>query len=91
MTEEHDIRRLELATRIRTGRAALGWTQSEFAAHLGATARSIHRLEQGLVDPRHSTVMTIYEVFTRHGLVFEDREGGGFKLTVKPSVLGRVD
>jgi len=38
---------------------ANGWTQEELASELGWAVQNLGRLEQGRIDPRHSTIMAV--------------------------------
>jgi transcriptional regulator with XRE-family HTH domain len=84
--------RLELrafAAKVRMSRAALGWSQSEFGFRIGMTQRAIHKLEQGETEPRRATVHAIAELWREEGIEFEDSVDGGFRVSVRPSLLDR--
>ena len=77
------------AAKVRAARALLGLSQEEMADRIGLTQKSVHRIEQGLVEPKVRTVFAIEQFWARCGLVFEDQEDGGFRLAVAGSILGQ--
>jgi transcriptional regulator with XRE-family HTH domain len=68
-------------------RAVLGCSQSELAAVVGLTQRSVHKLEQGATEPRRATVYAIEQYWREHGLDFEDLADGGFRVSVRSALL----
>ena len=50
------LERKAFGAKVRSARAVLGLSQDELAALVGLTQRSIHRIEQGLVEPRLRTM-----------------------------------
>ena len=76
---------LELARMIRGARAVLGWSQSELAGRAGLSQPSIHRIEQGTIDLRRSTLVTLEKLFVIAGVTFETIGEGTFKIVVKGS------
>jgi len=86
----HEVMRLErraFAAKIRVVRAVLGWSQTEFGFRVGLTQRAIHKIEQGDTEPRRTTVRMIEEVWREEGIEFEDLPDGGFRLSVRSSVI----
>jgi transcriptional regulator with XRE-family HTH domain len=83
------LERRAFAAKIRMARAVLGWSQSEFGARVGLTQRAIHKLEQGNTEPRRATVRAIEEVWRERGIEFEDLADGGFRVSVRSSLLDR--
>jgi DNA-binding XRE family transcriptional regulator len=83
------LERRAFAAKVRMVRAVLGWSQSEFGAHVGLTQRAIHKLEQGDTEPRRATVHAIEEVWRDQGIEFEDLADGGFRVVVRSSLLDR--
>ncbi|MEJ2626821.1 MAG: helix-turn-helix transcriptional regulator [Pseudolabrys sp.] len=77
------------AAKIRTARAILGWSQSEFGAHVGLTQRAVHKLEQGETEPRRATLRAIEEAWQAQGIEFEDMADGGFRVVVRAPVVDR--
>ena len=58
------------ATKLRAGRAILGWSQTALAKRAGLTQRAVHKLEQGNTEPRRSTVYAVEQVFSDEGIHF---------------------
>jgi transcriptional regulator with XRE-family HTH domain len=81
------IDRAKTAAQIRAARAVLNWSQTQLANRTGLTQRSIHRLEQGFGDLRHSTAIAIQKAFSDAGVQFGDSPDGGFTITVPGRVL----
>lgn len=89
-TQVNDMLRLErtaFGAKTRAARAVLGFSQDEFGELVGLTQRSVHRIEQGLVEPRLRTILAIDQFWKDHGIAFEDLPDGGFRLVVKGSLL----
>jgi transcriptional regulator with XRE-family HTH domain len=85
-----DVVRLErraFAAKLRMARAVLGCSQSELAAVVGLTQRSVHKLEQGETEPRRATVYAIEQYWCEHGIDFEDLADGGFRVSVRSELL----
>ena len=79
------------AAKLRTARAILGWTQSDLAARVHLTQRSIHRLEQGQSEPKHATVRAFERLWQETGVIFKDRDDGGFEVAVAGGILIKTD
>jgi transcriptional regulator with XRE-family HTH domain len=79
------------AAKLRTARAILGWTQSDLAARVHLTQRSIHRLEQGQSEPKLATLRAFERLWQETGVIFKDRSDGGFQVIVTGSVLIKTD
>lgn len=76
------------AALCRAGRAILGWSQTELANRTGMGITTIAKIESGLVNPRHDSVMGIFRVFQSAGLVIDSyRTEGGFVLTAPISIF----
>ena len=83
------IERLAFAAKLRMARAVLGWSQSELGFRVGLSQRAVHMIEQGDTEPRRTTVRAIELIWSDEGVVFEDLDGGGFRVTVHAPVLTR--
>ena len=83
------LERRAFAAKIRMARAVLGWNQSELAFRIGLTQRAVHKLEQGETEPRRTTVLAIEEVWHEEGIEFENMADGGFRGSVRSSLLDR--
>ncbi|MCW5691323.1 MAG: helix-turn-helix transcriptional regulator [Pseudolabrys sp.] len=92
---QHDLahlmrmERLAFAAKVRLARAVAGLSQSDLAARVGMTQRSIHKLEQGGTEPRRSTVAAIEMLWRDYGIEFEDLGDGGFRALVRAPALVR--
>jgi len=85
-----DMLRMErsaFGAKIRAARAVLGLSQDELGGSVGLTQRSVHRIEQGLVEPRLRTMLSMEQFWIDRGIGFEDLPDGGFRLVVKGSLL----
>jgi DNA-binding XRE family transcriptional regulator len=81
------MERLVFAAKVRLARAVVGLSQSELAARIGMTQRSIHKLEQGGTEPRRATVAAIEMLWRGQGVEFEDLADGGFRAIVRASAI----
>jgi transcriptional regulator with XRE-family HTH domain len=81
------LERSAFGAKTRAARAVLGLSQDELADLVGLTQRSVHRIEQGLVEPRLRTIATIEQFWNDRDIAFEDLPDGGFRLVVKGSLL----
>ena len=77
------MERLAFAAKVRMARAVAGLSQSELAARIGMTQRSIHKLEQGGTEPRRATVAALAMLWREQGIEFEDLADGGFRAVVR--------
>jgi len=81
------MERLVFAAKVRMARAVAGLSQSELAARIGMTQRSIHKLEQGGTEPRRATVAVLEMLWREQGIEFEDLADGGFRALVRSSAF----
>jgi DNA-binding XRE family transcriptional regulator len=61
---------------LRMARAAMGWSQADFAIVAKVSPRTVKALELGQTDPKLSTLKRISAVFRYHG-VHILRDGSG--------------
>ncbi|MBX9846731.1 MAG: helix-turn-helix transcriptional regulator [Xanthobacteraceae bacterium] len=87
--EQLRVERAAFAAKVRAARAVLGLSQDQFARHIGLTQKSIHRIEQGAVQPKRQTVLKIQGFWAERGISFENLRSGGFRLAVDADVLLR--
>jgi DNA-binding XRE family transcriptional regulator len=87
----HDLRveRVAFAAKVRSARAVLGLSQDQFGRRIGLTQKSVHRIEQGTVEPKLKTVLKIERFWSEQGIVFEELRDGGFRLVVGSDALLR--
>ena len=83
------IERAAFAAKLRAARAVLGLSQDQFAQQVGLTQKSVHRIEQGTVQPKLRTILTIERFWRDQGIAFENLRSGGFRLVVERGVLLR--
>jgi DNA-binding XRE family transcriptional regulator len=83
------VERMAFAAKLRAARAVLGLSQDQLALQVGLTQRSIHRIEQGDVQPKMRTILMIERFLTSQGIAFENLRDGGFRLIVDSAVLLR--
>jgi DNA-binding XRE family transcriptional regulator len=81
------MERLAFAAKVRMARAVAGLSQSELAARIGMTQRSIHKLEQGGTEPRRATVAVLEMLWREQGIEFEDLADGGFRAVVRSAAF----
>ncbi len=81
------VERISFGAKVRAARAILGLSQEEFAHQVGLTQRSIHRIEQGVVEPKLRTIHAIEQFWKQHGISIENLRDGGFRLAVSSSTL----
>jgi DNA-binding XRE family transcriptional regulator len=85
MQVSHALRRerASFGAKVRVARAVLDLSQDEFARGVGLTQKSVHRIEQGIVEPKLRTLFAIERYWIDHGVAFEDLQDGGFRLVVE--------
>ncbi len=83
------LERLAFGAKARAARAVLGLSQTEFASRIGLTQKSVHRIEQGAVEPKLRTRRMIEQFWQDSGIGFDDLSDGGFRITVHSPVLFR--
>jgi DNA-binding XRE family transcriptional regulator len=65
----------------------LGLSQDQFARRIGLTQKSVHRIEQGNVEPKLQTLLKIQRFWSEQGIAFEELRDGGFRLVVGSGTL----
>ena len=83
------LERAALGAKIRAARAVLGLSQDQLALRIGLTQKTVHRIEQGTVEAKLRTIVSIQQFWRDNGIVFEDLPDGGFRLVVRGSLLLR--
>jgi transcriptional regulator with XRE-family HTH domain len=79
--------RLRFAAKLRAARAILNLSQTELAAKVELTQRSIYRLEQAHVDAKRATIRTLERFWDVVGISFEELPDGGFSISVAAAAL----
>ena len=85
--EELRLERLKLGAKLRATRAILNISQTELALKVGLTQRSVHRLEQGQVDPKRGTSHRLERFWRRSGISIVDMPDGSFSISTPVTVL----
>ena len=83
------LERAAFGAKVRAARAILTLSQDQLAARLGLTQKSVHRIEQGAVEPKVRTIYTIQQFWRDNGIAFENLPDGGFQLIVRGASLLR--
>lgn len=83
------MERVAFGAKVRAARAVLGLSQTEFASQIGLTQKSVHRIEQGAVEPRLRTQRIIEQFWRDSGISFDDLSDGGFRVAVEGAALIR--
>lgn len=60
-----------LSIAIRTGRTALGWSQTELAQKAGVSIPTVARVEQNIVDSKYKTIGLLIDALEKGGIKFE--------------------
>jgi DNA-binding XRE family transcriptional regulator len=83
------LERAAFGAKVRAARAILALSQDQLAARLGLTQKSVHRIEQGAVEPKVRTIYTIQQFWRDNGIAFENLPDDGFRLAVRGASLPR--
>jgi DNA-binding XRE family transcriptional regulator len=89
LDQELLVERAAFAAKVRAARAVLDLSQDQLAKKIGLTQKSIHRIEQGSVQPTLRTIVKIQRFWAEQGISFENLRNGGFRLAVESHVLLR--
>jgi ribosome-binding protein aMBF1 (putative translation factor) len=81
-------RRALFAAKVRSGRAVLGWSQTQLGKRLGISQRAVYKIEHSAVTARKSTEDAISQLFESLGLRFEMLPDGGLVIRVDGRLLG---
>ena len=65
------------SAQCRAARGLIGWSQQELAGKAQVGVVTVHQLEAGTSEPRHSTLDVIKRAFELAGVEFIDENGGG--------------
>lgn len=76
------------AVQIRTGRTALGWSQTELAERAGVARPTVARIESFVMQPKLETAERLRNALRQAGIEFLDYEPErGFTMVVRDSAL----
>ena len=84
------LERTAFAAKLRAARAVLGLSQDQFGHQIGLTQKSVHRIENGDVQPKVRTIFLIEQFLRSRGISFESSGNGGFRLIIERSVVERL-
>ena len=73
---------------VRAARAFLGWTRQQLADRAIVSLNSVIRLEQGVVDPRSSTLNAIRQALEGAGIEFLSLRGDGEGVALRRNTSG---
>jgi len=65
------------SAQCRAARGLIGWSQQQLASKAQVGIVTVHQLEAGTSEPRHSTLDVIKRAFELAGVEFIDENGGG--------------
>jgi DNA-binding XRE family transcriptional regulator len=84
------LERTAFGAKTRAVRAVLCLSQTEFAQKIGLTQKSVHRIEQGAVEPKLRTRRMIEQFWRESGIGFDDLPDGGFSIAIHAPALFRT-
>lgn len=80
-----------LSSAIRSGRAALKWSQAELSEKSGVSMPTIARIETGLTSPRMETIGLLFAAMSTAGVEFEwPNTLMGYVMRVDFSASGKI-
>ena len=80
-----------LSSAIRSGRAALKWSQAELSEKSGVSMPTIARIETGLISPRMETIGLLFAAMGTAGVEFEWPNALiGYVMRVDLSASGKI-
>jgi ribosome-binding protein aMBF1 (putative translation factor) len=83
--QEHVFR---FAIQVRSGRAVLGWSQTELAKRAGIARPTVARIESFTMQPKLDTAEKIKDALRQAGVEFADHQPErGFTMMVKSGAL----
>lgn len=81
----------DLPSKVKAGRAALGWSQGDLEKMSGVSKVAIARLEVGKIQPRLATIAQIIKTFNDNGIHFIDLPTGGYFMAVLSPSGGKAE
>ena len=75
------------AAQIRAARGLLNWSQGELAERAGVSKQSVTRIENGMADPRFSTMTALNEAIRGAGVEMAEDVNGTVRITVSREKL----
>ena len=78
---------LVYAAQIRAARGLLNWSQGELAERAGVSKQSVTRIENGTMDPRFSTMASLYESFLSAGVKITMDADGTVRISISREKL----
>ena len=75
------------AAQIRAARGLLNWSQGELAERTGVSKQSVTRIENGMADPRFSTMTALNEAIRSAGVELGEDANGIVQLSISREKL----
>jgi transcriptional regulator with XRE-family HTH domain len=75
------------AAQIRAARGLLNWSQGELAERAGVSKQSVTRIENGMADPRFSTMTALNEAIRGAGVEMAEDVNGIVQLSISRDKL----
>ena len=75
------------AAQIRAARGLLNWSQGELAECAGVSKQSVTRIENGMADPRFSTMTALNEAIRSAGVEMAEDANGIVQLSISREKL----
>ena len=75
------------AAQIRAARGLLNWSQGELAERAGVSKQSVTRIENGMADPRFSTMTALNEAIRSAGVELGEDANGIVKISISRDKL----
>ena len=75
------------AAQIRAARGLLNWSQGELAERAGVSKQSVTRIENGMADPRFSTMTALNEAIRSAGVELGEDANGIVQLSISREKL----
>jgi transcriptional regulator with XRE-family HTH domain len=77
----------KIAVALRAGRAAVGWSQQEFAEKMGVAKSTVARIETLEMTPKSDFVMRAISLFREAGLEVDVHSSNGIPIKIGPAVI----
>jgi len=82
---------VKIAVALRTARAAIGWSQQEFADAMQVAKSTIARIEMLEVSPKAELLLEARELFRNEGLEVDFFKSENLIVVVTPQALDRAE
>lgn len=85
--QQHQLENCKIAVALRAARAAVGWSQQEFAERMGVAKSTIARIETLGMAPKGEFVMRAIALFRDVGLEVDVLSNNGIPIKIGPNVI----